>query len=82
MLTFCCSQGVSSAAPVTTAANKPAEIYIIIDDMGYRPTDVSAFSLPAAVTFSILPHTPQGSVFAEQAHAQARDVMLHLPMQA
>ncbi|MDC8832143.1 divergent polysaccharide deacetylase family protein [Alteromonas gilva] len=78
----CLPQGVKGAAGEATPANPPAEIYIIIDDMGYRPTDVAAFALPAAVTFAILPHTPQGSIFAEQAHAQARDVMLHLPMQA
>ena len=49
----------------TTAASRgaehqpsqaPAELYIIIDDMGYRATDERAFTLPESVTFSILPH--------------------------
>ncbi|GGF61194.1 divergent polysaccharide deacetylase family protein [Alteromonas lipolytica] len=71
-----------TAANQSTTPDDAAEIYLIIDDMGYRPTDDLAFALPTEVTFSILPHTPQGQQFAERAHAQARDVMLHLPMEA
>lgn len=59
-----------------------SEIYLIIDDMGYRATDINAFYLPQAVAFSILPHTPKAYEFALKAHAQSRDVMLHLPMEA
>lgn len=70
------------AASQITQYKQPAEIYIIIDDMGYRATDALAFSLPKTVTFSILPHTPQGQSLAERAHAESRDVMLHLPMEA
>lgn len=58
------------------------EIYLIIDDMGYRATDINAFYLPNAVAFSILPHSPKAYEFAIKAHAQSRDVMLHLPMEA
>ena len=78
------SQTTAAASPVTAQplSQAPAELYIIIDDMGYRATDEQAFALPESVTFSILPHTPQGQAFAERAHAQSRDVMLHLPMEA
>ena len=78
------SQTTAAASHVTAQplSQAPAELYIIIDDMGYRATDEQAFALPESVTFSILPHTPQGQAFAERAHAQSRDVMLHLPMEA
>ena len=72
----------AKAASRSTPHAQPAEIYIIIDDMGYRATDEQAFALPKSVTFSILPHTPQGQSLAERAHAESRDVMLHLPMEA
>lgn len=78
------SQTTTAASRATAyqPSQAPAELYIIIDDMGYRATDELAFALPEAVTFSILPHTPQGQAFAERAHAQSRDVMLHLPMES
>lgn len=88
LLFYCCvGWALLSSLPGLAASHsapsvQPAEIYLIIDDMGYRPTDDLAFSLPKAVTFSILPHTPQGQQFAIRAHAEARDVMLHLPMEA
>ncbi len=59
-----------------------ANIALIIDDMGYRKQDVEAFTLPAEVTFAILPHTPFSTTYAKKAAAQHRDVMLHMPMEA
>lgn len=58
------------------------KIIIILDDLGYRTTDLSAFSLPTEVTFSILPETPLARAIAQRAHQQGRTVMLHMPMQA
>jgi len=65
------------AAPLT----KP-NVMIILDDLGYKQSDLSAFTLPNEVTFSILPQTPLAKIIAEKAKQQGRAVMLHMPMQA
>ena len=59
-----------------------AQVALIIDDIGYRPTDKAVLSLPAGITLSVLPHTPVGAELAKQAHAKGHEIMLHLPMQA
>lgn len=61
---------------------QPVRIAIVIDDIGYRYTDKHALSLPGAVTYSILPHTPYGKKIAIKANAKNKDVMLHIPMEA
>lgn len=61
---------------------KPARIAIVIDDIGYRYTDVHALSLPGEITYSILPQTPYGKKIAIQANAKDKDVLLHIPMEA
>lgn len=58
------------------------QIALIIDDMGYKQQDSQAFALPRAVTFSILPHTPFSTPYAEKAQQQQREVMLHMPMES
>lgn len=63
------------------AAAKPSVI-IILDDLGYRPSDIAAFSLPKEVAFSILPQTPLSEHIAQKASREGRPVMLHMPMQA
>ena len=60
---------------------KPS-IVIILDDLGYKTTDLNALSLPSEITFSILPETPLAKMIAEKAERQGRAVMLHMPMQA
>ncbi len=59
-----------------------SDIIIILDDLGYRPSDVAAFSLPKEVTFSILPQTPLSDDIAKRAEQEGRAVMLHMPMQS
>lgn len=60
----------------------PAKVAIIIDDIGYRQEVERQFlSLNAKLTFAILPYSPQGKNFAEQAHRLGNEVMLHLPME-
>ncbi len=66
-------------APLKAA---PARVAIVIDDIGYRYTDKQALSLPGAITYSILPHTPYGKELALQANAQQKEVLLHIPMEA
>lgn len=59
-----------------------AEIALIIDDIGNKPQDISAFTLPSEITFAILPHTPYSTSFSQLAEQQQREVMLHIPMEA
>jgi len=65
-----------------SAQSQPARIAIVIDDIGYRYSDKQALSLPGAITYSILPHTPYGKIIAVKANAKHKDVMLHIPMEA
>lgn len=58
------------------------KIIIVLDDVGYNLNEVEALKLPTEVAFAILPKTPHSRLFAELAHEQGRDVMLHLPMSA
>lgn len=58
-------------------------IAIIIDDLGYQYRQSrEALTLPGAVTFAFLPHTPHAERLARLAHQQAKEVMLHLPMES
>ncbi|GLX78177.1 hypothetical protein tinsulaeT_15170 [Thalassotalea insulae] len=59
-----------------------AKVAIIIDDIGYRQTDSAALSLPGALTYAILPHTPFGPTLAQQANQAHKDIILHIPMEA
>jgi polysaccharide deacetylase 2 family uncharacterized protein YibQ len=61
---------------------QPVRIAIVIDDIGYRYTDKHVLSLPGAITYSILPHTPYGKRIATKANAKNKEVMLHIPMEA
>jgi hypothetical protein len=65
-----------------TAVAKNAQVAIIIDDIGYRQSDAAALTLPGAITFAILPHTPYGKTLALQAYSKNNDVILHIPMEA
>ncbi|SET86270.1 divergent polysaccharide deacetylase family protein [Thalassotalea agarivorans] len=58
------------------------QVAIVIDDIGYRQSDVHAMDLPGKVTFAILPHTPLGKRLAQRAHAEHKDVILHIPMES
>lgn len=58
------------------------KVAIIIDDIGYRKTDINVLNLPSSITFSILPHTPYGKSLAEQGFIDKHEIMLHIPMQA
>ncbi|MFT6193253.1 MAG: polysaccharide deacetylase 2 family uncharacterized protein YibQ [Cognaticolwellia sp.] len=61
---------------------QPAQVAIIIDDIGYRKSDVQALYLPGNISYAILPHTPYGKILALQAKANKNDVILHIPMEA
>ena len=58
-------------------------IAIIIDDLGYGlAAGERAVSLPGPVAYAVLPATPRGRVLAEKAHANGKEVLLHLPLQS
>jgi polysaccharide deacetylase 2 family uncharacterized protein YibQ len=79
-LTIAIGAAVSSFTSLSAFA-KP-NVIVILDDLGYRPSDVTAFSLPKEVAFSILPQTPLSKSIAQRAAKEGRPVMLHMPMQA
>lgn len=59
-----------------------SQIALIIDDMGNNKQDALAFTLPANVTFAILPNKALSETFSKRAAAQQREVMLHMPMES
>jgi len=67
-------------APTVIAQN--SQVAIIIDDIGYRKSDAAALTLPGAITFAILPHTPYGKTLAQQAYKKDNEIILHIPMEA
>lgn len=68
--------------PVYADNSATPQIVIIFDDLGYRASDKGVFQLPTQVAISVLPDTPFGRKWSLKAHAEGRDVMLHLPMEA
>jgi len=59
-----------------------AKIAIVIDDIGYKTSDKQLLDMDAQLTYAVLPHTPLGFQYAQQATRNSRDVIIHLPMQA
>ena len=65
------------------AADTPARIAIIIDDIGYQlDAGRRAIELPGPVTFAVLPGTPRGQRLAGIAHENGKEVLLHLPLES
>lgn len=70
-------------APQLQAESPPPRIAIIIDDLGYaKAAGERAISLPGPIAFAILPDTPRATYLAETAHADGKEILLHLPLQA
>ncbi|MFQ5934994.1 MAG: divergent polysaccharide deacetylase family protein [Acidiferrobacterales bacterium] len=60
-----------------------ATIGIIIDDLGNSLVQGRrAVRLPGAVACAILPKTPYSATLARKAHANQKEVILHLPMES
>ena len=58
-----------------------SKIAIIIDDIGYsRIQGLKAMALPGAITYAIIPHSPNAHFFALEAQKNAKEIMLHAPM--
>jgi polysaccharide deacetylase 2 family uncharacterized protein YibQ len=76
VLVLCAMLGTAASAA------EPARIAIIIDDLGNsRTLGRAALSLPGSLTYSVLPQRPYSKEIAREAHADGKEVMLHLPMQ-
>jgi len=75
---------VFAAEPVANVNDINAvSISIIIDDMGYHNSSGRrAINLPGQLTYSFLPHSPHANLLSKLAHANSKEVMLHLPMEA
>lgn len=76
---------LTAQEPLTPEADletsQPARIAIIIDDIGYSLRNgLRAARLPANVTLSVLPHTPNGAALAKVGFESGKDIMLHTPM--
>jgi len=58
------------------------KIAIIVDDLGQNPRPVERLaSIPADLSFSVLPGLPYSRYAAEVANKSGKEVMLHLPME-
>lgn len=64
------------------AQSAPVKVAIIIDDIGYQKADPHLIKLPYALTFAVMPFTPNGAEMAELAKQRGKEVMLHMPMEA
>lgn len=65
------------------SATLPPRIAIIIDDLGYQlDAGEQAIGLPGPLAYAILPDTPSGRRLALHAHAEGKEVLLHLPLEA
>lgn len=74
---------LSASVASTDLPYGPPRIAIIIDDLGYGLTaGERAVSLPGPVAYAVLPATPSGRILAEKAHANGKEVLLHLPLQS
>ncbi|OKY74937.1 MAG: hypothetical protein BM485_10895 [Desulfobulbaceae bacterium DB1] len=61
----------------------PADIALIIDDMGYKDRiGRELISLDLNLSFAFLPFAPHTPDLAHLAHDRGRDILLHLPMEA
>jgi polysaccharide deacetylase 2 family uncharacterized protein YibQ len=70
-----------SLTPTITASG--VEIAIIIDDIGYNygREIQTLIASPYAITLAILPEVEYGSQIAEDAVAEGKEVIMHLPME-
>lgn len=72
-----------ATATLALALATAPRVAIIIDDIGDREADgARATMLAGPVALAFLPHAPFTPTLAERAHAQNKEVMLHLPLQA
>lgn len=76
--------GLAAAILIAScSAPPPPVVAVLIDDIGYKPEeDAAVIALPGPYAVAVLPESPHGAAMAELAHAQGKEVLLHLPMEA
>ena len=73
---------ISFSFPIFGQGVTSPTVAIIIDDLGDTlKTGQQVISLPHALTYSFLPHSPHTKQLAQQASYLNKEVMLHLPME-
>ena len=74
---------VPKPAPGPRVAHGLPRLALVIDDLGYAPTELVTRLCAQSVPFSVavLPYQEHSHASAEIAHAQGKEVMLHLPME-
>ncbi|MCR0999901.1 divergent polysaccharide deacetylase family protein [Serratia rubidaea] len=66
---------------LATAA-QAGKLAIVIDDVGYRPHEENAvLQMPLPISVAVLPNAPHAHLMATRAHAQGREVLIHMPME-
>ena len=79
----CIAASMLLIAAYSGAVVQQPRVAIIIDDLGYQlEAGRRAIALPGPVAFAVLPGTPRAAALADWAHAQGKEVLLHLPLQA
>ena len=74
---------IFSISPGTSSGQPTPRIAIIIDDLGYQfEAGMRALNLPGPISYAVLPATPSGMSLAHAAHAQGKEVLLHLPLES
>lgn len=74
---------IFSIIPRASSGEATPRIAIIIDDLGYQlEAGLRALELPGPVSYAVLPATPSGTALARTAHAQGKEVLLHLPLES
>ena len=82
-LVLVCQVQAAGKDSLSPAGGQRPAIAIIIDDLGNRlAPGVRAVTLPANLTYSVLPYTPYSRRLASLAYRLGKEVMLHLPMEA
>jgi polysaccharide deacetylase 2 family uncharacterized protein YibQ len=75
---------LTAAVPAQDAPPaRPAALAILIDDLGVNLAEGRrVMRLPGPVACAILPHQPYSRRLAEEARANHKEVLLHLPMES
>lgn len=59
-----------------------SKLAIVIDDVGYHPKeDAAIYAMPREISVAIIPAAPYARARDQEAKAQGRDILIHMPMQ-
>lgn len=82
MRILCFLLGLSVCPALSQTQPATAKVAIIIDDIGYQKADPELIRLPYALTFAVMPFTPNGDAMLQLARQYQKELMLHMPMEA